>query len=186
MSKPTLAMVFVNKKSLKGTRANRLPREHRQVNPKEKRQCAPAASWMEVETMSITWYVFLVLKALGGKRRRIVGGMKAEEIRTLSNDGDLDEIISSGWSIEGPRKDPEKDLRFAKNFFKRGIAFFPEHVLEADGFKIVPPSPLTRGHQLMFKDEGELIRYTKSRYTLTSNDMEIPLYVKLEEDKIDL
>lgn len=115
-----------------------------------------------------------------------MGRMKPEEIRTISNEGYLDEIISSGWSIVGPREDPEKDLRFAKNFFKRGIKFFPEHVLEADGFKIVPPSPLTQGHQLMFKDEGELIRYTKSRYTLTSNDMGIPLYVKLKEDKIDL
>jgi hypothetical protein len=38
----------------------------------------------------------------------------------------------------------------------------------------------------MFKDEGELIRYTKSRYTLTSNDVEIPLYVYLKEDEIDL
>jgi hypothetical protein len=112
--------------------------------------------------------------------------MKPEEIRTISNEGYLDEIMNSGWSIVGPRKDPEKDLRFAKNFFKRGIEFFPQHVLEADGFKIVPPSLLTQGHQLMFKDEGKLIRYTKSRYTLISDDKEISLYVYLKEDEIDL
>lgn len=141
---------------------------------------------MKVETMTIRWYEFPIVEGLGGKRREIVERMKAEEIRIISNDGDLDEITSAGWSIVGPRKDPEKDLRFAKNFFKRGIAFFPEHLLEAEGFRIVPPSPLTRGYQLMFKDEGELIRYTKSQYTLTAQDMEIPLYVKLEEDKIDL
>ena len=84
--------------------------------------------------------------------------------------------------IVGPRKDPEKDLRFAKNFFKRNIEFFPEHVLEAEGFKIVPPSPFTHGHQLMFKDEGKLIRYTKSQYTLTSGETEIPLYVFLKAE----
>ena len=114
-----------------------------------------------------------------------MGRIKPEEIETISNESYLDEIISSGWSIVGPRKDPEKDLRFAKNFFKRNIEFFPEHVLEADGFKIVPPSPLTRGHQLMFKDEGKLIRYTKSQYTLTSGETEIPLYVFLKDDKAD-
>ena len=112
--------------------------------------------------------------------------MKPEEINTISSESYLDEIIDSGWTIVGPRKDPVKDLRFAKNFFKRNMEFIPEHVLEADGFKIVLPSPFTRGHQLMFKDEGQLIRYTRSQYTLTLDKTEIPLYVTLNEDKIDL
>ena len=81
--------------------------------------------------------------------------MEAEEIKAISSEDDLNEIIASGWSIVGPRKDQEKDLRAAKNFFKREIAFLPEHVLKADGFQVVPPSPYTRGHQLMFKDEGD-------------------------------
>jgi hypothetical protein len=38
----------------------------------------------------------------------------------------------------------------------------------------------------MFKDEGRLIRYTKSQYTLTSHDRAISLYVLLKEDEIDL
>jgi len=112
--------------------------------------------------------------------------MKSEEIKTISSESYLNEIIDSGWTIVGPRKDLQKDLRFAKNFFKRNMEFVPEHVLEADGFKIVQPSPLTRGHQLMFKDEGQLIRYTRSQYTLTSGKTEIPLYVILNQDKIDL
>ncbi len=111
-----------------------------------------------------------------------MAAIKPEEIKTISSETYLEEIIDSGWSIVGPRKDPEKDLRCAKNFFKRNIAFFPEHVLEADGFKIVPPSPFTQGHQLMFKDEGKLIRYTKSQYTLTSGETEIPLYVFLKTE----
>ena len=112
--------------------------------------------------------------------------MKSEEIKTISDEIYLNEIIDSDWTIVGPRKDPQKDLRFAKNFFKRNMEFVPEHVLEADGFKIVLPSPFTRGYQLMFKDEGRLIRYTRSQYTLTSGEAEIPLYVILNEDKIDL
>jgi len=64
---PTLAMIFVNKKLLsahprnlfpsKGTGVTRLPREHSQVALKQRRY-APDTSWMEVERMRITWYVF--------------------------------------------------------------------------------------------------------------------------------
>ncbi|MDY6836771.1 MAG: hypothetical protein SWH78_02245 [Thermodesulfobacteriota bacterium] len=112
--------------------------------------------------------------------------MQAQEIKAISSEKYLGEIIDSGWSMVGPRKDPDKNLRSAKNFFKRDIAFVPEHVLKADGFKIVPPSSFTRGHQLMYKDDGKLIRYTKSQYTLTSGESEVPLYVFLREDETDL
>ncbi len=113
-----------------------------------------------------------------------MGTMKRQDIKTISTENYLDEIMNSGWMIVGPRKDPEKDLRFAKNFLKRNIEFYPEHVLEADGFMIVPPSPMTRGHQLMYKDEGRLIRYTKSQYTLTSGEKEVVLYVFLKEEEV--
>ena len=109
-----------------------------------------------------------------------MGKIKQEEIKTISTQEYLEEIVGSGWSVVGPRKDPEKDLRFAKNFLKRKIEFFPEHVLEGKGFQIVPPSPLTRGHQLMYKDEGQLIRYTKSQYTLTSGKARGPPLCFLE------
>lgn len=112
--------------------------------------------------------------------------MKLDEIKIISNQDCLDEIIDSGWSIVGPRNDPTKDLRFAKNFLKRNIKFYPEHFLETEGFMIVQPSPLTRGHQLMYKDEGKLIRYTKSQYKLFSWGTEIPLYILLKEDETEL
>lgn len=112
-----------------------------------------------------------------------MGTMKLEEIKVISTQDYLDEIVNSGWTIVGPRKDPEKDLRFAKNFLKRNIEFNPQHVLEAQGFKIVPPSPLTRGHQLMYKNEEQLIRYTRSQYKLTSLGIEVPLYILLKDNE---
>ena len=115
-----------------------------------------------------------------------MGTMKLEKIKIISTQNYLDEIVSSGWTIVGPRRDPEKDLRFAKNFLKRNIEFYPQHVLETEGFKVVPPSPLTRGHELMYKDEGQLIRYTRSQYKLTSSGIEAPLYVLLKDNETDL
>ena len=114
-----------------------------------------------------------------------MGAMRPEQIKAISTESYLDDVIDSGWSIKGPRKDPEKDLLAAKRFFKRDIAFLPEHVLKAEGFEIVPPTTFTRGHQLMFKDDGQLIRYTRSQYTLASGDTEIPLYVLLKEGESD-
>jgi hypothetical protein len=111
--------------------------------------------------------------------------MKSEEIKTISTEDYLDKIINSGWTILGPRKDPQRDLHFAKKFLRRNIEFMPEHVLEADGFQVVAPSLFTRGYQLMFKNEGRLIRYTKSQYTLKSGDNEIHLYVILNEDRTE-
>ena len=40
--------------------------------------------------------------------------MQAQEIKAISSENYLDEIIDSGWSIIGPRKDPDKNLRSAK------------------------------------------------------------------------
>jgi len=115
-----------------------------------------------------------------------MGTARLEEIKIISTQEYLDAIVDSGWTVVGPRNDTEKDLRFAKNFLKRDIAFYPEHVLEAEGFQVVPPSPLTRGNQLMYKDEGQLIRYTRSQYKLASGEIEVPLYVFLNEDDTDL
>jgi hypothetical protein len=112
--------------------------------------------------------------------------MRAEEIEVIESADYLDEIVGAGWTVVGPRKDPKKDLRSAKNFLKRDIALHPEHVLAAEGFAVVPPSPFTHGHQLMFRDDGELVRYTRSQYTLASGDVEVPLYVFLREDETDI
>ena len=112
--------------------------------------------------------------------------MNAEEIQVIATAEYLDEIVGAGWTLVGPRKNPEKDLRSAKNYLKRDISFHPEHVLAAEGFAIVPPSPFTHGHQLMFRDDGELVRYTRAQYTLASVDAEVPLYVLLKEGDADI
>ena len=97
----------------------------------------------------------------------------------------LQELVSSGWTVKGPRSNAEKDFQGLARFFKRGIEVFPEEVLAADGFEIVPPSSFTNNNQLMFKDEGTLIRYTMTQYRLTSGEKEVRLYVLLDEEKAE-
>jgi hypothetical protein len=101
-------------------------------------------------------------------------------------DGDyLDQLVGAGWTVVGPRGDAEKDVAGLKRFFKRGIEVFPEEVLAADGFEVIPPSSFTKNHQLMFKDEGNLIRYTMTQYRLVKGDDEVRLYVLLDEEKAE-
>ena len=97
----------------------------------------------------------------------------------------LDELVGSGWTVVGPRNDADKDVAGLKRFLKRGIEVYPEEVLAADGFEVIPPSTFTKNHQLMFKDEGNLIRYTMTQYRLTKGDAEVRLYVLLDEEKAE-
>ncbi len=107
----------------------------------------------------------------------------AIKVEVIKNVEYLDELVAAGWQAVGPRNDPEKDVKGLGRFFKRGIEVYPEAVLAADGFEIVPPSSFTNDHQLMFKDEGTLIRYTMTQYKLTRGEEEVPLYVLLDEEK---
>ena len=95
----------------------------------------------------------------------------------------LQGLVASGWKVIGPRKDEEKDFQGLGRFFKRSIEVFPEDVLAADGFDIVPPSSFTNDHQLMFKDEGILVRYTMTQYQLSRSEEKVNLYVLLDEEK---
>lgn len=106
-------------------------------------------------------------------------------IDVIKDDADLDELAASGWSVVGPRGDAVKDRSALSRFFKRGIEVVPEQVLADDGFRIVPPSSFTKNHQLMFKDEGTLIRYTLTQYKLVRGGEEVNLYVLLDEEKAE-
>lgn len=105
------------------------------------------------------------------------------KVDVIKNVEYLEEVTGAGWAVVGPRKDEKKDLAGLARFFKRSIEVFPEEVLLADGFEIVPPSSFTNNHQLMFKDEGTLIRYTMTQYNLTKGEETINLYVLLDEEK---
>ena len=97
----------------------------------------------------------------------------------------LEQLVAAGWSVIGPRGDADKDMKAIGRFFKRGIEVFPEQLLAADGFEIVPPSSFTKNHQLMFKDEGTLIRYTMTQYKLAREGAEVNLYVLLDEESAE-
>jgi hypothetical protein len=97
----------------------------------------------------------------------------------------LEQLVAEGWTVIGPRGDADKDLKALSRFFKRGIEVFPEQVLADDGFEIVPPSTFTKNHQLMFKDEGALIRYTMTQYKLAREGVEVNLYVLLDEENAE-
>lgn len=109
----------------------------------------------------------------------------ATAIGVIEDGAALDALVAAGWSVVGPRGDAEKDRQGLVRFFKRGIEVFPEQVLADDGFQIVPPSVFTKNHQLMFKDEGTLIRYTLTQYKLARGGEEVLLYVLLDEEKAD-
>jgi hypothetical protein len=106
-------------------------------------------------------------------------------IKVIKNAADLDALVAAGYSVVGPRGDADKDLKALARFFKRGIEIFPEQLLADDGFEIVPPSSFTQNHQLMFKDEGTLIRYTMTQYKLAREGVEVNLYVLLDEENAE-
>jgi hypothetical protein len=106
-----------------------------------------------------------------------------KKIEVIKNAEYLQELVDSGFKVIGPRNDEEKDLKSLSRFFKRGIEIFPEEVLAADGFEIVRPSSFTNNHQLMFKDDGVLVRYTLTQYKLTRDQESVNLYVLLDEEK---
>ncbi|MBW2276731.1 MAG: hypothetical protein JRF63_04510 [Deltaproteobacteria bacterium] len=108
-----------------------------------------------------------------------------DKIDVIKDAAYLDELIATGWTVVGPRGDGGKDLKALARFFKRGIEVFPEQLLADDGFEIVPPSTFTKNHQLMFKDEGTLIRYTMTQYKLARGGEELNLYVLLDEENAE-
>ena len=107
------------------------------------------------------------------------------KVDVIKNAEYLEELVSAGWAVIGPRNDPDKDVKSLARFFKRGIEVFPEDVLAEDGFEVVPPSSFTNNHQIMFKDDGILVRYTMTQYKLTQGDQEVRLYVLLDEEKAE-
>ena len=100
----------------------------------------------------------------------------------LINDLDcLEELLEAGYVINGPRKDPSRDLASFKAFLKKGKEFAPEVWLSDMGYEFVEPTAFTKGHKIAYKmiDEFPDERFN-SNYTLVKGESEIPLYLKVE------
>ena len=102
-------------------------------------------------------------------------------IEPISNLDYLEELLNEGYSIKGPRKDPERDLTSFKAFLKKGKEFAPEDWLSNMGYKFVEPSTFTKGHRIAYKiiDEFPDERFS-SNYSLVNGEKEILLYLKSE------
>ena len=93
----------------------------------------------------------------------------------------LDELLDAGYTVKGPRNDPEKDAGMLKKQLEKGKEYTPETWFEQNGYKFVEPSTFTQGYRIAYKiiDDFPDERYN-SRYSLVKDGREIPLYLKME------
>jgi len=103
-------------------------------------------------------------------------------IRPIKDAEYLERLFDEGYVIKGPRSELSKDLTVFKRLLRRGYEFVPEDWLVGRGYKLVDPSPFTKGFKLAYKlAEGVLEQYYRSNYSLIKDDREIPLYLKSKE-----
>lgn len=109
-----------------------------------------------------------------------------KSIRPINNLDYLEELLSEGYVIRGPRKDPTRDLTSFKAFLKKGKEFATEDWLSSMGYKFVEPSIFTKGHRIAYKiiDEFPDQRFN-SNYSLVKGTREILLYLKTEVPKLE-
>ena len=109
-----------------------------------------------------------------------------EELRPINSEEYLEELLNRGYSIKGPRHDPEKDVKSFKVFLKKGHEFAPETWLEKNGYEFVEPNTFTKGHRIAYKviDDFPDERFN-SQYSLVKDNKEIVLYLKKELPKME-
>ncbi len=94
----------------------------------------------------------------------------------------LEQLMAEGYVLRGRRRDPERDMTALKRFFAKGYELMPEDWLLDRGYKLVEPSPLTKGYTLAYKLIDEFPdQYFRSGYSLVKGDEEVFLYLKLKE-----
>ena len=93
----------------------------------------------------------------------------------------LDELLAEGYTVRGPRNDPERDSASLKRHLEKGKEYAPEVWLAESGYKFVEPSTFTKGYRIAYKiiDDFPDERYN-SNYSLVRADKEMPLYLKME------
>ncbi|NIA03390.1 MAG: hypothetical protein GWP12_02490 [Nitrospirae bacterium] len=110
----------------------------------------------------------------------------SKSVGPINNLDYLEELLDEGYIVKGPRKDPSRDLISFKAFLKKGKEFVPELWLSNMGYEFVEPSTFTKGHKIAYKiinafpDE----RFN-SNYTLVKGNRKIPLYLKVEVQKVE-
>ena len=98
----------------------------------------------------------------------------------------LEELLGRGYVINGPRKDPSRDLTSFKAFLRKGKEFSPEIWLSHMGYEFVEPSTFTKGHKIAYKIiDGFPDERFNSNYTLVKGNREIPLYLKVPVVKVE-
>jgi len=119
-------------------------------------------------------------------RRSSVISQKHQEVQPIKSIEYLEELLSEGYRIKGPRNDPEKDVKTFQIFIKKNHEFAPETWLTNNGYKYVEPSTFTKGHRIAYKIiDGFPDEQFNSNYSLLKNDKEIVLYLKKEVPKIE-
>ena len=99
---------------------------------------------------------------------------------------DIEVIIQAGYTLIGPRKDLEKDLKTFKLFLEKGKEFAPESWLRSEGYRMVEPNQFTNGFWIAFKMVNDFPdERFNSNYVLKKDDQEIKLYLQKEMPKLD-
>ena len=113
--------------------------------------------------------------------------MNEEEIiGPIKSSDDLEKVLDQGYTIKGPRNDPEKDIAGFKVFLKKGKEFAPENWLEINGYQFVEPNIFTKGNRIAWKniDDFPDERFN-SQYKLVKGAKEVTLYLKKELPKME-
>ena len=97
----------------------------------------------------------------------------------------LQELIDAGYVIDGPRHDAKRDTAAIKAIIKKGNEFAPQSWLEKEGYQFIEPNNFTKGFRLAYKmvDDFPDERF-QSNYTLVTNELRIPLYLKVSISQV--
>ena len=109
-----------------------------------------------------------------------------KSLQPLNSAEYLDELLGNGFTVKGPRNDPERDSALLKKQLEKGKEYTPETWLSENGYKFVEPSTFTKGFRIAYKiiDDFPDERYN-SKYSLVKADAEIPLYLKMEAPHLE-
>ncbi len=105
-----------------------------------------------------------------------------DQLTPIADKEQLRALLEKGYTLRGPRPDPEVNVAAMERYFARGYEFVPEPLLLAQGYELVPPSQFTKGLQFAYRIVDEqLSKFYRSNYALLKGEEAVPLYLKYEE-----